>query len=102
MVAVSGAARRLIDQVPVGEGRDLREVGDTDHLSSPGQPGESRADVQSRTATNPGVHLIEDEGGHRGAATDRRRLASPRRCSPSRAKHDLQREHHPGEFTSGG
>ena len=83
-VAVVGLAHH---QVPVGERRDLRQVGDDDHLGVPARAA-SRAPT-SRAARPPTrVDLVEDEGRHRGGSR--------------RAGDDLEGEHHPGQLTARG
>ena len=58
------------DEVPVGERGDLRQVGDDDDLSVPGQGGQPGPDVHGRPPADPGVHLVEDEGGDVGGPAD--------------------------------
>ncbi len=67
-------------------GRDLGEMGDHQHLAGPGQSGQAAPDAQRRAAADPGVDLVEDEGGHR----------------VGRAEHHLDPEHHPRQLTAGG
>src|SRR5690606_35224576 len=64
----AAVAGLLHHQVLVGEGGDLRQVGDDDHLGGAGQPGEPAPDLHRGLATHPGVDLVEDERGHRVGA----------------------------------
>ncbi len=48
----------------VGERRHLRQVGDHQHLLVGGQRREGTADRPSGRATDAGIDLVEDEGGH--------------------------------------
>ena len=73
-------------QVPVGERRDLRQVGHDEHLRGLGQPGQPPADLDRRPATDPGVHLVEHEGRDRVDA----------------GQDHLDRQHHPGQLAAGG
>ena len=56
----------LDDQVPVGVGRDLGEVGDHDTWACRASARQPGPDVEGRPAADPGVDLVEDEGRHRG------------------------------------
>ena len=68
----------------VGERRDLRQVGDHDHLGQPGQPGQAPADLHRRPAADAGVDLIEHERRHRvGPGEDH-----------------LDGQHHPGQLAA--
>ena len=80
------AARRLVHhQVPVGEGRHLRQVGHDDHLVAARQPGQPAADLHRRPAADTGVHLVEDHRRHRIRV---------------RQNH-FERQHHPGQLAAG-
>ncbi len=79
------AATAVDDQVDVGVGGDLRQVGDDDDLMGAGQPGQPPPDLHRGATAHPGVDLIED---HRGALGRGR-------------KDDLQRQHDPGQLTAG-
>ena len=72
--------------VPVGERRDLGQVGDHEHLGGAGQRGEPAADLDRGLAADPGVDLVEDERRHRAGAGQR----------------DLEGQHHPGQLAAGG
>ena len=74
------------DQVLVGEGRHLRQVGDHEHLSGAGQRSQPRADLDGGAATDACVDLVEHQGRHRVGS----------------CQHHLDREHHPGQLTSRG
>src|SRR5699024_4061253 len=76
------------DEVVVGVGGDLREVGDDDDLAGAGEGREAGPDVQGRTSTDAGVDLVEDEGGHLAASGAGHR--------------DLDGEHDPAQLTAGG
>ncbi len=47
----------------VGHGRNLRAVGNTDDLVVYGQQGQLFGDSLDRGAADPGIDLVEDEGG---------------------------------------
>jgi hypothetical protein len=49
--------------VAVRERRDLRQVGDDEHLVAAGELGEAAADLDRRAAADPGVDLVEHEDG---------------------------------------
>src|SRR5439155_24410722 len=49
--------------VAIGEARDLRKVRDDEHLAPEREPRESPTDRQTGLAPDPGVDLVEDEGG---------------------------------------
>ena len=72
-------------QVLVGEGGDLRQVGDDQDLGGPGQRGQPPADLDRRLAADAGVDLVEDQRRHRVGAR----------------QHDLDREHDPRQLAAG-
>ena len=74
------------DVVPVGEGRDLREVGDDDDLAVPGELGEPAPDLHRDPAADAGVDLVEDERAARTVG----------------GQHDLEREPDAGQLAAGG
>ena len=51
------------DEVSVGERGDLRQVRDDDDLGMFGESRQACADVESRTTSDAGVDLVEDERG---------------------------------------
>src|SRR3954454_15708476 len=74
-------AGHLLDpEVPVGDGRDLRQVRDRDHLRPLGKPLEDPADRVCRLAADTRVDLVEDErlaaGDHGDRQGDPRELAA--------------------------
>ncbi len=72
--------------VPVGERRDLGQVGDHHHLGGAGQHRQPAADLDRGLAADPGVDLVEDERRHRVGA----------------GQHHLERQHHPGQLAARG
>jgi hypothetical protein len=79
--------RALLDgEVAVGVGGDLGQVGDDQDLVAAGQLGQAAADGGGGAATDPGVDLVEDQGG--GAVDS--------------GQHDPQGEHDPGQLAPGG
>ena len=69
----------------VGPGRDLRQVGDDQHLMPLRHFRQRRADLRADLAADPLIHLVEDQRGDR---------VVPR-------QHHLEREHEPGELAAG-
>ena len=53
------------DEVLIGPGGDLREMGDDQHLMPLGDFGQGSADLRADFATDPLVDLVEDERLHR-------------------------------------
>ena len=75
---VTSPPRQLLDpEVPVGQRRDLRQVGDAEHLALGAERAQALADRPRRLAADAGVDLVEDQ----------RRGTRPRR-------HRHQRQHH--------
>ena len=89
VTAVGPGRRRFVDHdVPVGEGRDLGQVGDDEDLALGGQPGQPAADLDRGPAADAGVDLVEDQRRRRG----RSRPGTPRgRASPGRARRRTRR-----------
>jgi hypothetical protein len=83
-VTVVGLAH---DQVSVGMGSDLGQVGDDDDLAVPGELRQASPDGEGGAATDTRVDLVEDEG---------------RRPWDRLRDGHLDGEHDPGEFTAGG
>ncbi len=73
-------------QVPVREGRNLRQVSDTDHLMGPREPSQPAADLDRGTPTHPGVDLVEHHCRGRVGG----------------GEHDLDGQHDPRQLTAGG
>ena len=58
----------LLDaEMPVGPARDLRQVGDRDHLRAAGEPRQRLRDAVGGRSADAGVDLVED---HRLSAAD--------------------------------
>src|SRR5215217_4560182 len=51
------AASAVHDEVDVGIGSNLREVGDDDDLVGAGEPGQAASDLHSGASTHPGIDL---------------------------------------------
>ena len=80
------ASERLLDpEVALGQRRDLRQVGDAEHLARLAERAQPLADGAGGLAADAGVDLVEHE---------RRRLA--------RAGHGHQREHHARQLAARG
>ncbi len=77
-----GVARHLLDaKVPVGDARDLRQVGDREHLRVLAQPAQRLRDCMCGLAADPRVDLVEDERhlssrGRRKGESDAAELAA--------------------------
>ena len=87
-------SRRLVDDdVPVGERRDLGQVGHHEHLVVAGQPGQPPADLHRGPAADAGVDLVEDHRRHRVGAGEAHleRQHDPRQLAAGRAAPDRQR-----------
>jgi len=85
--ATAAAVRDLADAMLVMRlARDLREVGDAQHLAAVAELAQLATDDLGDAAANAGIHLVEYEAGARRAA----------RCG------DLHGEADAGEFAAGG
>ena len=69
----------------IGERRDLRQVGDDNHLRGSRQPREPATHFDGCSPADTGVHLVEDECGNRVRASE----------------NDLDGQHHAGQFATG-
>ena len=82
-------------EVAVGEGGDLREVGDAEDLVEGGEGAEFFADDGAHAAADVGVDFVEDEYGDAIAAADAAGVTAL-------GEDGFEGEHYAGEFATGG
>ncbi len=72
-------------QMPIGERRDLGQMGDADDLAMTTESRQPATDLKGRLAADPGVDLVEDHAGG---------------TEPGR-QHDFKGQHDPRQLAAG-